>query len=56
MLYVFSVVVVISLLLGAYSLDELMQMLVGLSATSAVALALLGVALGVLLWQVRRKK
>lgn len=56
MLYVFAVVVVASLVLSAYSVDELMQVLAGLSSTSAWALLLLGVAVGVWLWRVRRKK
>ena len=56
MLYVFSVLIIATLLLSVFSVDELTQMLAGLSVQSSVALVVLVMAVILLVWRARRKK
>lgn len=56
MLYVFLLVIVASLLLSAFSVDELLHVLDGLSFTEVALLTLLGAALVVLIWRARRRR
>ncbi len=56
MLYVFLLVIAASLVLSAFSVDELLHVFDGLTPTSVAVLTLLGVALGVLIWRARRTK
>ena len=56
MLYVFLLVIVASLVLSVFSVNELLQAFDGLSSSSMAFLTLLGVALGALIWRARRKK
>jgi hypothetical protein len=55
MLYVFLLVIVASLVLSVFSVNELLQAFDGLSSSSMAFLTLLGVALGVLIWRAGEK-
>lgn len=53
MLYVFSLLILASVVLSVFSVDELAQALAGLSLLGSVAL---GLGLLVLVWRLRRKQ